>query len=48
VMPSWASMAARRLMTLSRTPPRGLSWLDMVQLRRWRLLQGGGACHWWI
>jgi hypothetical protein len=32
-MPSWASMAARRWMTLSRTPPRGFRWLDMVQAR---------------
>jgi hypothetical protein len=42
-MPSWASMAARRWMTLSRTPPRGFRWLDMVQARyewlRLRLLE---------
>ena len=36
VIPSWASMAARRLMTLSRTPPRGLSWLDIFEIGAWR------------
>ena len=31
VMPSWTSMAFRRWMTLSRTPPRGFSSFDMVK-----------------
>lgn len=31
VMPSWTSMAFRRWMTLSRTPPRGFSSFDMAK-----------------
>lgn len=31
VMPSWTSMAFRRWMTSSRTPPRGFSSFDMAK-----------------